>query len=707
MKKIRPITDLRKTNTLSDDAHSIQEPIFITKNGYSDLVVMSHELYETMCEKGIQSSQKVSEDWPLLKDSSKENMGFVKVACATIDVQVANPIYNSERVIEKVKECALKKVHLLVFPELCMSGYTCQDLFLQDSLLKGVEKGIQHILEETKEIPMVFMVGAPVLVDDKCYNCAVVMLKGKILGIVPKTYLPNYNEFYEVRHFYKAPSINQYITYLDQYVPFGNRLLFRNSAYKNWIMGIEICEDLWVPNPPSTYHALGGATILCNLSASNEIVGKKEYREMLVNATSARLVAGYLYCSSGNGESTTDLVFSGANIIAENGSILKKATLFKNETIISEIDVEKMVLERQKMTSYETSNREGYSLISFDLPLDKVELTRFFSPTPFIPHDEKERYERVKSILKLQVMGLLKRVEHTHASTLVIGLSGGLDSTLALLVAVEAMKELKRNLKDIHCITMPCFGTSERTKRNAHDLASSLGVTLLEINITESVTQHLKDIGHDLDTHDVTFENAQARERTQVLMDYANKTGGLVVGTGDLSELALGWATYNGDHMSNYGVNASIPKTLVKHIVYHYAKHHTNVEKTLLDILDTPVSPELLPLKEGQIAQKTEEIIGPYELHDFYLYHLLRNHFSIKKIYFLAKVAFKDYYDNATIKKWLRTFIRRFFMQQFKRSCLPDGVKVGSVSLSPRGDLRMPSDASVEVWLKELDECEE
>lgn len=702
MKNIRPITDLRKTNEISDQAHLDNKPIFITKNGYSDLVVMSQEYYDSITDNQVNNNLK-EESFTQASEQS-ENMGFIKVACATIDTVVADVSKNSEAIIGKAKECAEKGVKLLTFSELTLTGYTCQDLFLQNTLLNSVVEGVKNILIATKDIDMVIIFGAPVLVENKCYNAAIVALKGKILGIVPKTALPNYNEFYELRHFAPAPSKNYMISYADQYVPFGNKLLFRNSNYTKWVMGVEICEDLWIPNTPSTNHAIAGATIICNLSASNEIVGKKEYREMLVSSTSARLVCAYLYCSSGNGESTTDLVFSGANIISENGSIIKKSELFTNETIITEIDLEKLVNERQKMTSYPKENKEGYKLISFDLPLNTPTITRKFSPTPFIPSDEQERYQRAMWILKLQVMGLVKRVEHTHAKTLVIGLSGGLDSTLALLVAVEAMKECKRDLKDIHAITMPCFGTSKRTKNNAYNLANGLGVTLLEIDISAATKQHLKDIGQDENDHSVTFENAQARERTQVLMDYANKTGGLVVGTGDLSELALGWATYNGDHMSNYGVNCSIPKTLVKHIVYHYAKHHKKVEATLLDILDTPVSPELLPLKEGEIAQRTEEIIGPYELHDFFLYHLLRNHYSVKKIYFLAKLAFNGYYDEETIKKWLNNFIRRFFSQQFKRSCLPDGVKVGSVSLSPRGDLRMPSDASSNAWLKELGE---
>lgn len=702
MKNIRPITDLRKTNELSELAHRQFAPIFITKNGYGDLVVMSQEYYDMWHQEAtIKQNIKTTIEQEL---PQTKNMGYVKVACATIDTLVANPMKNAKAMVDQVLACQSEGVKLLVFGELTISGYTCQDLFLQNHLLSSCEEAVMSFLKETEKVEMVVIFGVPVRYQQKLYNCAVVALKGKILGIVPKTAIPNYNEFYELRHFTPAPSSVEIMTYAKQQCLFGNHLLFQCLNMKDWKIGVEICEDLWIPNPPSTEHALAGATMICNLSASNEIVGKQAYREMLVSSTSARLICTYLYASCGNGESTTDLVFSGANMIAENGTFLAKAKLFRNETIITEVDIEKLVNERQRMTSYPAINQEGYQIVPFTLSLSVPSLTRVYSPTPFIPFDPQQRFERIQQILQMQVMGLKKRIDHTNCKTLVLGLSGGLDSTLALLVAKEAMETLKRNSQDIHCLTMPCFGTSERTRKNAHDLAKALHVTCKEIDITKAVRQHFQDIQHDESVQDVTYENAQARERTQVLMDYANQTQGLVIGTGDLSELALGWATYNGDHMSNYGVNASIPKTLVRHIVYHYAKTHPDLENVLLDILDTPVSPELLPTKNGEIAQVTEDTIGPYELHDFFLYHFLRNQFRPKKIYFLAQKTFEDKYDNETILKWLKVFIRRFFSQQFKRSCLPDGVKVGSVSLSPRGDLRMPSDASSETWLKELEE---
>lgn len=707
MKNIIPITDLRKTNELSEMAHRKFAPIFITKNGYGDLVVMSQEYYDLWHQDGALKKNKLFE-----KDEMKigeetpqsKNMGYIKVACASIDTLVSNPSHNIAAMLEKVLECEKEKVKLLVFGELTVSGYTCQDLFLQNHLLLSCEEAVTTFLKKTEKVEMLLLFGAPIRYEQKLYNCAIVALRGKILGIVPKCAIPNYNEFYELRHFSPALPSLEMITYAKQSCLFGSKLLFQCSNMKEWKIGVEICEDLWTPNPPSTEHALAGATMICNLSASNEIVGKQAYREMLVSSTSARLICAYLYASCGNGESTTDLVFSGANMIAENGSFLAKAKLFQNETIYSEVDIEKIVNERQRMTSFPAVCRDGYQIIPFTLSLDLPTLTRAYSPTPFIPHDSQQRFERIQQILQMQVMGLKKRIEHTNCKTIVIGLSGGLDSTLALLVAKETMDVLKRDTKDIHCLTMPCFGTSERTRKNAHRLADALHVTCHEIDISDAVRQHFHDIQHDEKIQDVTFENSQARERTQVLMDYANQTQGIVIGTGDLSELALGWATYNGDHMSNYGVNASIPKTLVKHIVYHYAKTHADLEAVLLDIFDTPVSPELLPTKSGEIAQVTEDAIGPYELHDFFLYHFLRNQFTPKKIYFLAKKTFQDRYSDEIILKWLKVFLRRFFSQQFKRSCLPDGVKVGSVSLSPRGDLRMPSDASVENWIKELDE---
>lgn len=701
MSKIRPITDLRKTNEISDLAHEIDEPIFITKNGYSDLVVMSNEYYEELIKSRYSSSNNEA-IYPLA-ETQDEHYGFIKVACATIDTVVASPKQNATSIINKAKECFEKGVKLLVLPELSLSAYTCGDLFLQRTLIKGCEDEIKRILKETKKLDMVLVFGAPVLIEQKLYNAAIVALKGKILGIVPKTAIPNYNEFYELRHFEEAPKRNKEINYLGHKVFFGNKLIFRCLNSINFTFGVEICEDLWIPHSPSVNHALMGATVICNLSASNEVAGKDDYRTLMVKAQSGKLACAYLYASAGNGESTTDIVFSSANMIAENGVLLKKATLFKNETIISDVDVLKLASDRQRMTSFKQGHIDGYHVIGFHLTLDIPTLDRKYSPLPFIPKDDKERASRIETIFKIQVMGLVKRMKHIHSQKIVLGLSGGLDSTLALLVAYEAFKELGYDYKDILCLTMPCFGTSSRTKNNAFLLANALGVYIEEIDITEAVRQHLKDLGHDENNHNVVYENAQARERTQILMDYANKVNGLVLGTGDLSELALGWATYNGDHMSNYGVNGSIPKTLVRHMTYHYAMTHEFIKETLLDIIATPVSPELLPPKEGEISQKTEDIIGPYELHDFFIYHLLRNKYSVKKLFFVACNAFDGIYEHETIKKWLKLFIRRFFTQQFKRSCLPDGAKVGSVSLSPRGDFRMPSDASYEAWMDEID----
>lgn len=705
MKYIRPITDLRRSNEISRQAHVTGEPIFITKNGYGDLVILSHELYCSLV------SSKNNNDIPanyfnkesLVNHEQSQVFGLVKVASATIDILVSDVEHNAQEIIKKVHEAAIDNCSLLVLSELCLSGYTCQDLFLQETLLTACEQSVSDILIKTSDDNTVFTFGAPMCVNNKIYNTAITAYKGKILGIVPKMNIPNYHEFYEGRHFSKGDKNVQMITYANQVVPFGSCILFQNTCYQPMTFAIEICEDLWVPNTPSTEHALAGAHIICNLSASNEIVGKKEYRQMLVKATSARLISAYIYSSSGNGESTTDLVFSSHNMIAENGTLLNESETFKNQTITSIIDLEKISNERKAMNTYPKAYNQGYYMAYFTMPLTLPIATNYVK-TPFIPNTNVE--QRVHEIFSIQVMGLYKRLIHTNTKTVVIGLSGGLDSTLALLVAVETFKKLNYPLSSIHCLTLPCFGTSSRTKNNAFLLAEKLGVSIKEINIEAAVRQHFCDIEQDENKHDVTYENAQARERTQVLMDYANKNNGLVIGTGDLSELALGWATYNGDHMSNYGVNASIPKTLVRYLVKYYALEHLEVKDTLLDIVDTPVSPELLPTENGQIAQKTENLIGPYELHDFFLFHLLRNHFSIKKIYYLTCCAFQDDYDKETIKKWLTLFIKRFFTQQFKRSCLPDGVKVGSVSLSPRGDLRMPSDASYKTFLKELEELE-
>lgn len=616
--------------------------------------------------------------------------GFIKVAAATPKIRVADVQFNGGNIIKDIKKAAEQGVKLIVFPELSVTGYTCGDLFGQRLLIKTAHEQLDRIKEETKALEIISVVGLPLVKNGKLINAAAVLYKGQLLGTVGKKNLPNYNEFYEKRNFEDC---------FDE-----EPVVFRCKDMPEFSFGIEICEDLWIPESPSAKLALGGAEIILNLSASNEMIGKAEYRRNLVTGQSGRLICGYVYSSAGDGESTTDLVFSGHNLIAENGALLKETKLFENEMIISEIDVFGLASERQKNTSFPKYNE--VKVVEFEMNTADTELTRFYSPTPFVPSDKKHRAERCESILTMQSEGLKKRVEHTNAKSLVIGISGGLDSTLALLVCVKTMDRLKRSRKDIIAVTMPCFGTTKRTKSNAVQLCEALGVTIKEINITDSVLQHFKDIEHDIDNHNVVFENGQARTRTLVLMDIANQTNGLVVGTGDLSELALGWATYNGDHISMYGVNGGIPKTLIRYIVGFYGDNSEDeqLKKVLYDILDTPVSPELLPAENGEISQKTEDLVGPYELHDFFLYYAIRRSFSPSKIYRLAVRAMEGRYSDEEIKKWLNNFYRRFFSQQFKRSCLPDSPKVGSVTLSPRGDWRMPSDAVAAEWLKEIEE---
>lgn len=631
--------------------------------------------------------------------------GFIKVAAATPEIIVADCAANSASIVALLNQAQDAGVKLVVFPELTLTSYTCGDLFLQPTLLKGTEAALGAITEATSAMDLVAVIGAPLIQQGKLYNCAVVLHHGKILGVIPKKNLPNYGEFYELRHFTPAPSENSTISLNGQTVPFGSRLLFVCQQMPAFSFAAEICEDLWAPAPPSIGHALHGASIICNLSASNEIIGKTDYRKQLVTNQSARLLCGYIYASAGEGESTTDLVFSGHNLVAEKGSLLAESPLFSTGLTISEIDVQKMAYERRRQNTFLQQEADGYQTIYFTMPLTETPLTRHVSLQPFVPEYAQDRAQRCETILSIQAQGLKKRLAHTHAQTAVVGISGGLDSCLALLVTVRAMDLLKRPHTDIVAVTMPCFGTTSRTKNNAEMLCQHLGVTFRTIDIGPSVEQHFKDIQHPFDDYSVTFENSQARERTQVLMDIANQTGGMVIGTGDLSELALGWATYNGDHMSMYGVNSSIPKTLVQHIVHYAAETAKDkaLQDVLLDILDTPVSPELLPAdKDGNIAQKTEDLVGPYALHDFFLYYALRWAYSPKKIYYLARYAFGDAYDEETILHWLKTFYRRFFNQQFKRSCLPDGPKIGSVALSPRGDWRMPSDAAAALWLKEL-----
>lgn len=639
------------------------------------------------------------------------NYGFVKVAAAVPRVKVADCKFNSERLEGLIAIAEGKGVQILTFPEMCITGYTCGDLFAQQLLLEQAEMALMQILNNTRQLDIISILGMPVVVNSTIINAAVAIQKGKILGVVPKTYLPNYKEFYEQRWFTSALQVSETnVRLCGQIVPMGNNLLFETAETT---FGIEICEDLWSTVPPSSSLALQGAEIIFNLSADDEGIGKHSYLCSLISQQSARCLSGYVFSSSGFGESTTDVVFAGNGLIYENGGLLARSERFclEEQLVISEIDVECIRAERRINTTFAANkaNCPGKEAIRVSTEYTNskdLNLTRTFNPHPFVPQGA-ELNNRCEEIFSIQVAGLAQRLVHTGAKTAVVGISGGLDSTLALLVCVKTFDKLGLSRKDILGITMPGFGTTDRTYHNAIALMNSLGISIREISIREACIQHFKDIGHDLNVHDVTYENSQARERTQILMDVANQICGLVIGTGDLSELALGWATYNGDHMSMYGVNASIPKTLVQHLVQWVAENEVDGESkiTLLDIVDTPISPELIPADEnGEIKQKTEDLVGPYELHDFFLYYFLRFGFRPSKIYFLAQTVFNGIYDAETIKKWLQTFFRRFFNQQFKRSCLPDGPKVGSVSISPRGDWRMPSDASSAAWLKEVSE---
>lgn len=632
--------------------------------------------------------------------------GFVKVAAVTPDIRVADPIYNRESVLNQIREAEKEGAVVIVCSELCLTGYTCGDLFWQESLLCGAREALVWLVEQTKELNALIFVGLPFEHLGKLYNVAAAMNRGKLLGLVPKTFLPNYGEFYEKRHFTRGMEQAVPVCLDGQHDTFmGSHMIFECKEYPVLRVAAEICEDLWAPAPPSISHALAGANLIVNLSASDETTGKDSYRRDLVRGQSARLLCGYVYCSAGEGESTQDVVFSGHNLIAENGICLAEAARFENEITYAQIDVSRMNAERRRQTTFEPGGQMSYWYDGFSLDIKETRLTRPVDPTPFVPHDQNDREKRCEEIFAIQSMGLKKRLAHTGCQNAVVGISGGLDSTLALLVTVRAFDALGIPREKISAVTMPGFGTTDRTYENAVAMIRCLGTGFREVSIVPAVNQHFSDIGHDASVHDVTYENCQARERTQILMDIANKSGGMVIGTGDMSELALGWATYNGDHMSMYGVNCSVPKTLVRHLVRYYADTcgDAKLSEVLYDVLDTPVSPELLPPEDGKIAQKTEDLVGPYELHDFYLYQILRYGFSPAKVYRLAKCAFAGSYDDATILKWLRTFYKRFFSQQFKRSCVPDGPKVGTVALSPRGDLRMPSDASVQVWLRELE----
>lgn len=642
--------------------------------------------------------------------------GFIRTAAAVPKLKVADCIYNTDEILNIIEEAYKKDVKILAFPELSITSYTCADLFAQTTLIEYAEKSLERIAEFSKDKDMFITVGLPVCCDNQTFNCIAAISKGKILGLIPKTCLPNYSEFYEERWFASsADIISDEVTICGQTVPIGADILFTAENIKNLTIGIEVCEDLWSPIPPSSYQSIFGATIIINGSASNELATKHEYRRNLVSQQSSRCICGYIYSSAGTGESTQDTVFSGHSMICENGNMLSESKRFLKEgsIIISDIDIELLANDRKKNTSFMTQLRKNegpvfFRTVKFTLGENSIDdFYRTVKTAPFVPDNNIMLNERCEDIFNIQVTGLSKRITHTNSKALVVGISGGLDSTLALLVAVKACDYIGLDRKCVHGITMPGFGTTDRTYNNALNLMKSLGITLKEISIKDAAIQHFKDIGHDINIHDVTYENTQARERTQILMDYANKEYGMVIGTGDLSELALGWATYNGDHMSMYGVNGGIPKTLVRVLVKWVAENETLGEgaaEILFDVLDTPVSPELLPPdKDGNINQKTEEIVGPYELHDFFLYYVVRFGFTPAKILFLAEKAFNGKYTRETLIKWIKNFYRRFFAQQFKRSCLPDGPKVGTINLSPRGDWKMPSDAVGRIWLDEAE----
>ena len=632
--------------------------------------------------------------------------GFIKVAAASPKLEVANCGYNSDNIISAIDKAHKEGVAIIVFPELCITSYSCDDLFKQDVLLNAAYSSLFKICAATKGQEMVAVVGLPVNAKGLLYNCAAVLCDGAILGIVPKSYIPTYGEFYEKRHFKEAPKDNMEIDIKGMKIPFGTNILFECREIKELVLAVEICEDLFATISPSSYHTLNGATIVANLSASDEVLGKASYRRSLIESQSGKCICAYIYSNANPSESTTDVVYSGHSIIAENGVILAESKPFESDRTVTDIDLQRLVSDRRNQTSVREINKDReYIHISFSLKEKKTELIRKISSHPFVPEETDRLIERCNDIFDIQCTGLKKRMEHSKSRTAVIGISGGLDSTLTLLVTYRAFEMMGKQTKDIICISMPCFGTTKRTKNNAKKLSELLNTDFRVINISNAVKGHLKDIGHSGLEYDSAYENAQARERTQVLMDVANMTGGIVIGTGDLSEIALGWCTYNGDHMSMYAVNTSVPKTLIQYIVQNVADYRGGeLKKVLYDILDTPISPELIPGDDGEIVQKTEDIVGPYELHDFFLYHFMRWGSAPKKIFRLTKYAFQGKYTDEQIKKWLTVFYKRFFVSQFKRSCSPNGPKVGSVALSPRGDWRMPSDASVFEWIKEVEE---
>lgn len=629
--------------------------------------------------------------------------GYIRVAAGSFETSIANVKNNSENICNLINEAYHNDARVLVLPELCLTGYTCEDLFNQDRLLNEAKQQLQTIITATNNKDLITIIGLPYQHLNSLYNVAAVIHQGALLALVPKTHIPNYQEFYEARRFEQAPKENTLTNFNGQKIPFGTHYVFASTTNSDFKFGVEICEDLWLPDAPSTKLALNGANLILNPSASNEITTKSDYRRLLVSSQSARLVCGYVYCNAGNGESTTDVVFSGHHIISENGTMIKESRGFDSELIYGDLDLKKLSSERRKMTTFKSYH--NYETIYFDSTNIDLNTTYYYDPHPFVPSNRDLRAKRCKEVFDIQTRGLMQRLKATGIKKVVIGISGGLDSTLALLVCTMAFKKLNYDTKDIIAITMPCFGTTSRTKNNALGLMEELAVTSIEVDITESVRIQFRDIEQDENIHDVTYENVQARTRTEILMNKANQVGGLVIGTGDLSEVALGWSTYNGDHMSMYAVNVSVPKTLVRYLVDYIASlyHGEKLETILKDILDTPVSPELLPQENDQIVQKTEDIVGPYELHDFFIYHMVRFGDEPRKLYRKTKLAFKDKYDKKTIKKWLTKFYWRFFSQQFKRSCIPDGPKVGSVSLSPRGDWRMPSDANVSNWIDEIE----
>ena len=701
MNKIIPITDLRKTNEISTLCNKEDKPVFVTKNGYSDLVIMSSKVYEKL-ERNFSDTRLLVQNKIEILDQDNCN-GFIKVAAANFDVSINNVNKNVEEIILKTNEAYFNEAKVIVFPELCLTGYSCGDMFYQESLLKNVEKGLLKLCNFTKDVDAFIVVGAPLRKDGKLFNCGVALHKGEILGVVPKLFIPNYSEFYEQRYFEQPIIGNSYIDINGKTYPFGTKLLFKNQYYSDEVIGIEFCEDLWMSIAPSAFHSLAGSTIECNLSASNETLHKEQTRRDLIKVQASKINTAYIYSSASYSESTTDLVFSSHNIIAEPDGIIAESKLFESNITYGEIDLDRIKAERIKNNSLKTYNLRDFLIIPFKCHLSVPLLTRKYKKLPFIDDNYEDSKKTVLKAVEMQGYALARRLKHINCKNAVLGLSGGLDSTVALFGIVKAFDILGLDRKNIHTITMPCFGTSARTKNNAIKLAEYFGVTLKEINIADSVVKHLKDIGHDINDRSVTYENAQARERTQILMDYSNKVNGLVIGTGDLSEIALGWSTYNGDHMSMYSINTTFTKTFIREMTKILADVHEGIKDVLLDILGTPISPELIPPKDGQISQLTEDLVGPYELHDFFLYHFVYKHMSVRKVFMIAKETFKEDYKVETIKKWLVTFIKRFFNNQFKRSCSPDGPKISEVSLGPRGDLRLPSDGSYLEFLEELE----